>query len=198
MAVIALTPEQIVEKLNSDKEFGIRFVVENQPSIVLDRIKKAGSEKVDTVEKAIPYLNELLTANPEKAKEILNGIPYDNTNENWTGKLASFLPSEVSTVTPTTDSTGAPLMTTRSGSLWSGILTGVGSLATAIGGALGGAPVGSTPLTPAQLEAMRQEELRRAEEERKRQQRNLVIGVVSALALIIVFALIYSKNKKKS
>jgi hypothetical protein len=180
MAELTLTPEQIKSKLETDKVFGIQFIVENQPNIVVDKLKADGKATIDTPSKAYEYLKSLIEIDPEKVKQLLNGIPYDAAAPNWTGTMDDYFPT---------------VQTKSGGTFWSGLLAGIGAIATATSGALGSTT--TTTLTPAQIEEARLTEVKRQEELKKAQQRQyLVIGIIS-LILIILAVLFYNFSQSK-
>jgi len=184
MADLKLTAKQIIDKLNTEINFGIQFIVENQPNIVVDRIKADGIKDIDTPAKAYAYLVNLAKIDVNKVKELLNNIPYNPSMDNWTGS------NEFDVLFPT--------VVTKGTGIWGGILSGVGSLFSAVGGAIGsGSSVPGSLLTPAELEALRIEEEKRLEAERVATQRKQLIIAVSILVVIILAVVIYKANKDK-
>jgi len=182
MAEKVITNEQLMNYLNSDPKFGIQFIVQNQPNIVIDRLKEAGYDKAHTPESAYTLLSGLYDIDPNKVGEILNDIPYNNTAENYTGGLQEYFDTESET------------NTREQSGLWGGILTGVGGLLSGIGMGISGQQ-GLTNQTQQQLLF---EQQRQAELERQRRNRNALIwGVVAVLVLIVIVAL-YNSSKNKS
>lgn len=182
---VKLTEQQVLENLEKDKNFGVQFMVENQPDLVIDRLKQAGYPNADLPEKAYNLIVELLKTDSKKVGEILNNIPYDPAAPNWTGGFTEL---------------GSPISQTQGqtkGINWGGMLTGIGALFSGIGQAVGSQGTGST-ITWEQQQLLAEQERQRREAERQRQQRNLLIGGIAAVVLVIIVVAIFASNKKKT
>ena len=199
MAETKMTDEQILAKLDNDSNFGLQFMVENQPDLIIDRLKQAGYDQADTKEKAFESLKKLLETNPKKVGEILNNIPYDDAAPNWTGGFG-MLGSEVKADVKTLSNTGGDLQggaqtqggNSSGGFNWGGLLTGIGGLFSGIGMAFGG----GTNLTPDQMAFYQQQQMMQAEQERKRRQTTAFL-VIGGLAIAVIIIAIVMSNKKK-
>lgn len=208
MAETVLTNEQILNKLNTDADFGLQFIIQNQPNIVIDRLKEAGYDKAHTPEGAYELLTVLLKSDPKKVGEILNNIPYESKTENFTGGFEAHFnpaPVEVSEVVEfgmpeksIVDVAQSSLNTTSTsggGSFdWGGILSGIGSLTGIIGSFFGGS---GTTLTAQQQQMLLMEQQRQQELERQRRNRNALMWGIVAVVVLIVIVLMYNASKKK-
>ena len=184
MADIELTDEQIIEKLKTDSDFGINFTVQNQPNIVIDRLKENGYDLADTPEKAYSTLVKLFKFDAEKVRMILNEIPYDNAVENFTGGFKEYF--------PTNEPKPSFGLFGEGGVNWGGSLSGLGGVLSGVGSSVGG-----TTLTTQQQQALLEQQ-RLIAEEKKRKQTNAIIFAFVGLALLLVVVLMYNKSNKKS
>lgn len=205
MAEKIISEEKILENLSKDVNFGIQFIVSNQPNIVIDRLKENGYDKAHTTESAYNLLIDLYKVDPAKVGEILNNIPYDNSTENYTGGLGQhFFESQplqksmsgsAQTLTNPGDTSGTSSGSSgSSGSInWGGILSGVGAL---LGGVATGFFGGGTTTTQQQQQLMLQQQ-QQQQLERERRQRNAMLWGVVAVVVLIVVVIMYKQSKKK-
>ncbi len=185
MAEKILTDNQIIENLSKDVNFGIQFVVQNQPNTVIDRLKELGYDKAHTIESAYKLLIDLYKVDPEKVGEILNNIPYNDNAENYTGGLGQHFfdsqPSEKS-------------LTDGEGVNWGGILAGAGALLSGIGTSM----VGGSTLTTQQQQQLMFQQQQQQQMERERRQRNAMLWGVIAVIVLVVVVIMYKQSSKKA
>jgi hypothetical protein len=182
MAEKILTDEEIIDNLNKDSNFGIQFIIQNQPNLVIDRLKEAGYDKADTPVRAYELLTDLYKVDRDKVLTLLNNIPYNNEAENYTGGFDSVFVNV------------QPRTTEEGGINWGGVLSGIGGLFTGVGSVLGG----STMTTTQQQQQLLFQQQQQREFERQRRQRNAVTIGVIAFVVLIVIVLMYSKSKTQS
>ena len=96
----SMTTSEIINLLQSDFEFGINFIIDNNPS---------------AVESNISSLSIPLPQNPSnlQIREIIL-VPYIDTASNYTGELGT----EISSLMPEADKNA-------SGGLWVGLISGI-------------------------------------------------------------------------
>ncbi len=196
------TSEQIRAKLLTDADFGIQFIIDNQldegqPNILIDRFKAQDYPNTDTKEKVYAALKQLLKIDAKKAADIMNNIPYDDQKENWTGSIGEEKPLII-TQPVLTSGTQTESEQAKGSGIWGGILSGLGGLMTAIGGAIGSGddPETGAGLTPEQMAAIQEQEKAKEEAERKRKQTNLIIGLSAIVLAIIIAVPVYNAAKK--
>jgi len=93
-----LTNQQIVELLNSDTEFGINFIIDNNPSAVESNITALNLPLPQNpsnlnLREVIDSIIENSPINPnaeQEVKEILT-VPYIDTANNYTGGFGQYL-----------------------------------------------------------------------------------------------------------
>jgi len=176
---------QIIDKLKNDPLFGLSFIVQNQPNIVIDKLKNEGFN-VSTPDEAYNTLVDLMGTDTETAKRVLNNIPYADSVDNGTQGFAQYFSND-------------EIVQTRAFNiaLLGGILAGAGALVGALteGGLLSG---GGDELTQAEMLALQQAEQQKAEEEAKASQRRMIIGLSVFFGLLIVGAILYTNSKKQA
>ena len=177
-----LSKEQIRAALKNNLEFALNFVVDNQPDLIVSELKANGSENVVDSDTAFNNLLFLSQNNPEKLREVLSGIPYDNSAINYTGNLKQQRPTTPNEIQ------------TRSVD-WGTILAVVGAalpvVSTLIGSG-GGAGGNVNSIQAQEIEAARI----KAEQERKSRTNLFIIGGVIA-AILIVVLVVKRPNKTK-
>jgi F0F1-type ATP synthase membrane subunit c/vacuolar-type H+-ATPase subunit K len=178
-----LSKEQIRAALKNNLEFALNFVVDNQPDLIVSELKANGSENVVDSDTAFNNLLFLSQNNPAKLREVLSGIPYDNSATNYTGNLKPNSPVIANEIQ------------TRGDIDWGTILTVVGAalpvVSTLIGSG-GGAGGNVNSVQAQEIEAARI----KAEQERKSRTNLFIIGGVIA-AIVIVILVVKRPNKTK-
>ena len=177
-----LSKEQINAALKNNLEFALNFVVDNQPELIVSELKANGSENVVDSDTAFNNLLFLSQNNPAKLREVLSGIPYDNSAKNYTGNLLPNRPVVANEIQ------------TRSVD-WATILAVVGAalpVVTTLVGNGGGAGGNVNSFEAQQIEAARI----KAEQERKSRTNLFIIGGVIA-AILIVVLVVKRPNKTK-
>tara|TARA_R110000824_G_scaffold378430_4_gene569990 strand:- start:4306 stop:4881 length:576 start_codon:yes stop_codon:yes gene_type:complete len=116
----SMTTSEIINLLQSDFEFGINFIIDNNPSAVESNISSLSiplpqnpsnlqlKEVIDTL-----LQDGSDDTAPEKVKEIIL-VPYIDTASNYTGELGT----EISSLMPEADKNA-------SGGLWVGLISGI-------------------------------------------------------------------------
>ena len=95
-----LTNQQIVDLLNDDVEFGINFIIDNNPSAVESNISALSlplpqNPSVLQLREVIDQLIETSPDFPDAQDniEFILSVPYDDTANNYTGGFASYFSS---------------------------------------------------------------------------------------------------------
>tara|TARA_R110002020_G_scaffold34473_2_gene104807 strand:+ start:22 stop:609 length:588 start_codon:yes stop_codon:yes gene_type:complete len=95
-----LTNQQIVDLLNDDVEFGINFIIDNNPSAVESNISALSLPlpQNPSVLQLREVIDELIETSPENENaqddiEFILFVPYIDTANNYTGGFASYLSS---------------------------------------------------------------------------------------------------------
>lgn len=185
--VVALDSVQIIDGLKNDPLFGLSFIVQNQPNIVIDRLKGEGIN-VDTPDEAYNELVNLLSEDSDKAKRVLNNIPYADSVDNGTKGFSQYFNV---TESDTVQTRGFNI------ALIGGLLAGAGALVGALsdGGLFSGSE-GTAGQSQAELLALQEAERKKAEEEAKAQNRKILIGAGIFFGALIIGVLLYNSSKK--
>jgi len=100
VSTTGLTNTQIVELLNHDADFGINFVIDNNPSAVESNISALSLPLPQNPSNSeiANVINDLIHTSPENPNaqsdiEYILLVPYDDTANNYTGGFASYLSS---------------------------------------------------------------------------------------------------------
>lgn len=174
-----LTKQEIKDRLQTDMQFALNFMVDNQPELIVSELQANGSENVVDSETAYNNLLYLAQNNPTRLRDVLQDIPYDNSAPNYTGHL------EIATTENQTKSWD-----------WGTILAVAGMALPLIGGLIGGAGGGTNEqgYTQAQVLAM-QQEAQRVEDEKKAKRNIYIIGGVIVAVFVVVLVVTMNKNK---
>ena len=93
-----LTNQQIVDLLNNDTEFGINFIIDNNPSAVESNISAlslplpqnpSNLQLKEVIDDLVDSSVE--NQNAQQDIEYILSVPYDDTTNNYTGGFASYL-----------------------------------------------------------------------------------------------------------
>jgi len=124
MSTNVLTTEQMMNLLNTDYEFGINFVIDNNPTAVQGKIDSLGlplSANPSNLQ-IREAIDDLMLSDDsdkwEKLKEITE-VFYDDTNPNYTGGFANDF-AQMQTDSPNAVASGGIIITAITGFLQAG------------------------------------------------------------------------------
>ena len=122
-----LTNAQIIELLNTDFEFGINFIIDNNPQAVESNINALNLplptnpstlQLRETIDNLLE--NSENTQSAQADIEYILNVPYDDTANNYTGGFASYFQSKQSQ-NPNVNSSVAVAVITAIGSIVGGV-----------------------------------------------------------------------------
>jgi hypothetical protein len=173
-----LTKQEIKDRLETDLEFALNFMVDNQPDLIASELQANGSENVTDSDTAYNNLLWLANNNPYRLRDVLKDIPYDNSATNYTGHLKESVEAE--SQTKSWD--------------WDTILAVAGTVLPVVAGFIGSGSGSGGSLSQAQIQQM-EFERQKAEDERKARNNIYIIGGVIVAVFLVV--LVITMNKKK-
>jgi len=97
-----LTNQQIVDLLNNDTEFGINFIIDNNPSAVESNISAlslplpqnpSNLQLKEVIDDLIDSSVE--NQNAQQDIEFILQVPYEDTTNNYTGGFSSYISSKM-------------------------------------------------------------------------------------------------------
>ena len=97
-----LTNQQIVDLLNNDTEFGINFIIDNNPSAVESNISAlslplpqnpSNLQLKEVIDDLIDSSVE--NQNAQQDIEYILSVPYEDTTNNYTGGFSSYISSQM-------------------------------------------------------------------------------------------------------
>lgn len=93
------TPEQVINLLNTDLNFGINFIIDNNPEGVQSRISSLNIPLTQNPPKSVlrQVIDDLMSdgsnPNAQSNVEFILSVPYKDTAQNYTGNFGDYFRS---------------------------------------------------------------------------------------------------------